>query len=114
MSLTPTNEYNEGDNGFREEKTHEKEENLLNHLQYLKKILVQSDSVAYIRNGEPHWEVSFISPNVSRLGYQPEEFYQKNITFLNLIHPDDLVRLQTEIALNAGIFKKNMNLELIT
>ncbi len=110
MSLTPTNEYNEGDH-VSHEGFHEKEDSLLSHLQHLEKIILQSDSVAYVRNGEPRWEVSFISSNISKFGYQPEEFYQKKVNFIDLIHHDDLVGVQTEIALNSGIFKKNVHLE---
>lgn len=45
------------------------------------------------------WPVDFVSGNVGRmLGYTPEEFYSKKVSYEDIIHPDDLERIREEVA----------------
>lgn len=45
----------------------------------------------------PRWPVEYVSANISRFGYDPEEFRSGRISWAELIHPDDTPRLDAEI-----------------
>ncbi|MHA2001418.1 MAG: PAS domain S-box protein [Promethearchaeota archaeon] len=38
----------------------------------------------------------FITHNISRFGYLPEDLYSGSVTFIDLVHPDDIERVKTE------------------
>ncbi len=42
------------------------------------------------------WSVEFISNSESICGYSPQEFYQKEVSWKNIIHPDDNDKVITE------------------
>ncbi len=44
------------------------------------------------------WPVSFVSDNVRQWGYTAEEFQNGTLAYENLIHPDDLPRIEAEVA----------------
>nr|WP_320016212.1 response regulator [uncultured Desulfobacter sp.] len=47
---------------------------------------------------ENHWPVTFVSKNVAQiLGYTPEQMMDGSFRYLELIHPDDLKQVLTEI-----------------
>jgi PAS domain S-box-containing protein len=75
-----------------------------NRLITLERIINQSISVAYIRNNDADWTVSYISQNISRFGYTPENFYPNQLGFASLIHPDDIPRVRAEL-----FFANNQN-----
>jgi PAS domain S-box-containing protein len=44
------------------------------------------------------WPVDYVSPNVqAQLGYTPEQFTTREILFADLLHPDDLYRIEAEV-----------------
>lgn len=43
------------------------------------------------------WPVEFVSENVSRFGYAPDELLSGKVSFADLIHPDDLERVRAEL-----------------
>jgi diguanylate cyclase (GGDEF)-like protein/PAS domain S-box-containing protein len=44
------------------------------------------------------WIVDYVSPNVyEQLGYLPQAFTQKSLSYADLIHPDDLTRVEQEV-----------------
>jgi PAS domain S-box-containing protein len=46
---------------------------------------------------EDGFPVEYVSANVEQFGYQPEEFTQKGLLYANIIHPDDLDRVNAEV-----------------
>lgn len=98
MSLTPTSDFSDGDSVFREGDSHDVDSNLLIHLLNLEKIIKQSDSIAYVRENDKNWTVKYISANIERLGYQPNEFYLKQLNYISLIHPDDVELVKHEVS----------------
>jgi PAS domain S-box-containing protein len=104
MSLTPTNDHSRDNTEPREGQFHDR----LNRLPNFEKIINQSDSIAYI--SKPNRDVVFITSNISKLGFQPEEFYLKQINFNTLIHIEDLEGVQAEI--NEASIQNNVNVYL--
>jgi PAS domain S-box-containing protein len=70
--------------------------NRLLKLNNLENILNRSDSFAYIRENDLNWTVSYISSNISDLGYLPEEFISGKITFSEIIYPEDIAKVKSE------------------
>ncbi len=49
-------------------------------------------------NPESHWPVTFVSKNASQiLGYTPEQMMDSSFRYSELIHPDDLTQLLSEV-----------------
>lgn len=44
------------------------------------------------------WPVSFVTDNVRQWGYAAEEFQNGTLAYENLIHPDDLPRIEADVA----------------
>jgi len=74
------------------EKTHE--EKLLE----LEAIINQSPAVAFRWNADEKWSVQFVSDNIWQFGFRPEEFLSNGLSFADIIHPDDLLRIREEVA----------------
>jgi diguanylate cyclase (GGDEF)-like protein/PAS domain S-box-containing protein len=64
----------------------------------LESIINCSPAVAFRRRVEEGWPVEFVSENIREFGYDPEDFYSGRITYCNIIHPDDLKRVATELS----------------
>ncbi|MEW6514660.1 MAG: PAS domain S-box protein [Pseudomonadota bacterium] len=47
------------------------------------------------------WPVDYVSQNVSRWGYRPEDIRAGNPAYADIIHPDDLQRVSNEVALHS-------------
>jgi PAS domain S-box-containing protein len=63
----------------------------------LKNIINKSPAIVFLWRNQEGWPVEFVSENVSTLGYSPNEFLSGKISFSNIIHPDDLVRVSKEV-----------------
>jgi len=59
-------------------------------------IIRDSLAVAFLWRHADGWPVEFVTDNVRRFGYEPEDFYSQRVRFLDLIHPDDRWRLMEE------------------
>lgn len=46
---------------------------------------------------EEKWPVEFVSNNITRFGYTSDEFYSGKFQYGDIIHPDDLERVQYEL-----------------
>lgn len=46
---------------------------------------------------EEDWPVEYVSGNVTQFGYHPDEFTSGKICYAEIVHPDDLTRVNTEI-----------------
>ncbi len=63
----------------------------------LESIINRSPAVVFLRQATEDWPVEYVSDNVARFGYSPEDFYSGMIPYANIIHPDDLERIASEI-----------------
>ncbi|MFC1490462.1 PAS domain-containing protein [Candidatus Latescibacterota bacterium] len=69
-------------------------------LKEFKKIVNRTPAVVFVCRFEPHeWPVEFVSDNVIHsLGYTVDEFMSGEVTGMGITYPEDVQRLQAEIA----------------
>jgi PAS domain S-box-containing protein len=60
------------------------------------RIVNASPVIVFIMRPDPMWSVLFVSNNVTQFGYTPDEFESGDISFAEVIHPDDLGALEEE------------------
>lgn len=78
----------------------------LNKLEELNFIINNSPAYAFIWKAEENWPVAFVSENIHNLlGYPADDFLNGLITFADIVHKDDLERMNQEI-------EKNIEMEL--
>lgn len=65
------------------------------------RVINTSPAVAFLWRAEEGWPVETVSENISQFGYFPEEFLSGRIAFRDIIHPDDLERVNGEVAYNS-------------
>jgi len=68
----------------------------------LGQIVRRSSTVAFSWLPEPGWPVDYVSPNVRRFGYEPEQLTAGDLPFADLIHPDDRERVAVEVERHAA------------
>lgn len=51
------------------------------------------------------WPVEFVSENISQWGYTTEELYTGRVAWVDMVHPDDFLWLDTEVA---GFYEKRL------
>lgn len=64
----------------------------------LKNIIKNSPVFVFLCKPEEGWPVEFVSENITKLEYAPEDFTSGKIKFEDLIHPDDRDRVRAEVA----------------
>lgn len=58
--------------------------------------------VVFTWRNEPGWPVEYVSPNVERLfGYSPEELYETDPSYAEIVHGDDIERVIEEVKTNS-------------
>jgi len=60
-------------------------------------VVINSPAVLFRWKAAEGWPVAFVSSNVARFGYNPEELLTGAVPFASLVHPDDLDRVATEV-----------------
>jgi|GEM_PF-1867084 len=60
-------------------------------------IVNNSPAVAFLWRAEPGRPVDYVSDNVSQFGYAAEDFHSGRVCFAQIIHPEDLPRVQAEL-----------------
>ena len=69
-------------------------------LQEAYRIINRSKAVAFLWKNAEGWPVEFVSDNVKELfGYKAEEFASGKIAYSGVVHPDDLERVEKEVAI---------------
>jgi PAS domain S-box-containing protein len=61
------------------------------------KIFTEGPVVAWSWDPDENWGVNYVSPNVTQFGYQAEEFLERQLTYSEIIHPDDLERIRSKV-----------------
>ncbi|SHK33180.1 sensor domain-containing diguanylate cyclase [Thermocrinis minervae] len=52
----------------------------------------------FVWESKEHWKIKSVSPNVTQLtGYSPEDFSEGRVNYRDLIHPEDLPRVEREV-----------------
>jgi PAS domain S-box-containing protein len=76
-------------------------------LEHLYALVDRSPAVAIEWANRPGWPMTYLSANVAQWGYTPEELLNGGVDWDDLVHPDDVTRMNAEIAANwaAGCFE---------
>ena len=86
----------------QQKKTESEQEALIEKLQNAYHIINESPIVACLWENTTEWPLQFVSENVLRLtGYSKDEFLSGTISYSQLIHPEDLERVQNEVVLHS-------------
>jgi PAS domain S-box-containing protein len=70
----------------------------LDDLRELGTIINRSPAIAFLWKPESGWPVEYVSDNIRQLGYSPEDFLSGKVTYLQIIHPDNVDRVSKEIS----------------
>jgi PAS domain S-box-containing protein len=62
-------------------------------------VIENSPAVLFRWRNEKNWPVEYVSANIRRLGYTPEELLSGKTKYSSLIHPDDLPRVESEVSM---------------
>jgi|GEM_PF-298382 len=71
-------------------------------LKELEAIISRTSAFVFQSRAEAGWPVIFTSDNVRLLGYEPADFTSGRISFAGIVHPEDLSRVEVEIARFTG------------
>ncbi len=63
----------------------------------LEDIINLSPIVVFLWRNEPDWPVEMVSENVLIFGYSVDDFISERIHYADIIHPDDLSRIENEV-----------------
>lgn len=69
----------------------------LSRREELESIIKRSPAVVFLWRAAEGWPVEFVSENVRQLGYTPEDFYSGRVPFADIVHPEDLERVASEV-----------------
>jgi diguanylate cyclase (GGDEF)-like protein/PAS domain S-box-containing protein len=64
----------------------------------LELIINRSPATAWLWRVAPGWPVDYVSDSISAFGYTPEDFTSGRVLFSDIIHPDDLSKVNAEVA----------------
>ncbi|MDO9517795.1 MAG: PAS domain-containing protein, partial [Methanosarcinaceae archaeon] len=69
----------------------------LESMKKLDKIYKNSSIVAFLWGGGDEWPVDFVSENINQFGYTTEEFTSGHLNYADIVYPDDLDRVRSEV-----------------
>ena len=66
----------------------------------LQQVVARSPAVAFVWRNDAHWSVEYVSENVEHLlGWKREDFLTGNLSYAELIHPEDRIAVKSQMAL---------------
>ncbi|WP_440948484.1 histidine kinase dimerization/phosphoacceptor domain -containing protein [Methanosarcina sp. T3] len=68
----------------------------------LERIINSSPVIVFLWKYEEGWPIEFVSENVTRLGYEVEDFTSRRILYGDIVYPEDLEKVEVELARNVG------------
>jgi len=63
----------------------------------LELVINNSPVVVFLWKYEEGWPIEFVSENITRLGYEVEDFTSNRILYGDIVHPDDLESMELEL-----------------
>lgn len=93
--------------GARADRMAERLQQQQQRLEHLYALVDRSPAVAIEWANRPGWPMTYLSANVAQWGYTPEELLSGGVDWDDLVHPEDVARMNAEIAANwaAGRFE---------
>ncbi len=70
----------------------------MERLREMESIIEISPAVAFVRHATDKWPLAFISDNVLQFDYEAEDLLNGNVTYSDIIHPDDRERVFAQVA----------------
>jgi PAS domain S-box-containing protein len=61
-------------------------------------IIDRSPAVVILWRIAPGWPIDFVSAGIRQFGYTPDDFLSGRVTGVSMTHPDDLPRLEEQVA----------------
>ena len=80
-------------------------------LRLAKMVIENSPTVLFRWRAQKGWPVEFVTENVSRLGYQPQELLDGKILYASIVHPEDLDRVRQEIREQSALGNRHFQQE---
>ncbi len=77
----------------------------------LRTIINNSPVVVFLWRNEEKWPSEFVSENVIQFGYTAEEFISGQVLYGDIIHPDDLAKVEAELERRIMEGGKDINME---
>ncbi|HEX2867226.1 MAG TPA: PAS domain S-box protein [Ignavibacteriales bacterium] len=77
--------------------TQEELRRALQELREMENIINKSPAVVFLWKAIEDWPVEFVSDNINQFGYNADDLISGKFKFSQMIHPDDLPRVTTEI-----------------
>ncbi|WP_303784017.1 PAS domain S-box protein [Azovibrio restrictus] len=72
-------------------------EKLEQHLNQINRIINRSPVITIAWDNAPGWPVRFVNDTIRQWGHEPRELLEGRLHFADLIHPDDLERVNQEV-----------------
>lgn len=68
-------------------------------------IINHSPAISFLWKSDDQWTVEFVSDNIRQYGYTADLFYNEEIHYKDIVHPDDFIFINNEIKriINEGI-----------
>ncbi|AKB14553.1 histidine kinase dimerization/phosphoacceptor domain -containing protein [Methanosarcina thermophila] len=63
----------------------------------MEKVINTSPVIVFLRKYEPMWPAEFVSENITRLGYDVEDFTSKRLRYGDIVHPEDIEKMSAEV-----------------
>jgi len=66
----------------------------------MERVVNTSPVIVFLWKYEPMWPAEFVSENITRLGYDVEDFTSNRILYGDIVHPEDLEKMAAELKMN--------------
>jgi len=87
----------------------EKQKSLLDRQKALETVINNSPMIVFLWKAEKYWPTLYVSENVKKLGYSPEDFTSGKVLYGKIIHPEDLLLVELELEENCEEGGKQFN-----
>ena len=101
MARTASNSTKNGNNNKQKPSKYLNEIALCNALEMAKELISVINKVpvtVFLWRPEKYWPAEFVSENIKEFGYTVEEFTSGKLLYGNIVHPDDLERVERELS----------------
>ena len=66
----------------------------------MERVIHTSPVIVFLWKYEPMWPAEFVSENITRFGYDVDDFTSRRILYGDIVHPEDLEKMQKELSRN--------------
>ena len=86
-------------------------DSIVENREALEQIVNASPVVVFLLRADPLWSVAFVSKNITQFGYTPDEFMSGRLTFADVIHPEDMLRLEEGVSEHVAMGERFFDVE---